>query len=182
MVHSRRRVLRLASLAAGTGLIAGCTGEPLGSGGSETTSIGSRRARGRAEEITVSKAFDGEYTYLASENAVRNEESNDVEPFDRWVWAQLRSISADSVESALSSRGVGDPAVGYPLGPETLAITVSLTTTLDRDGNVEFTPQTSFEDVAAVTPRSVTVTVSLDGKTRTETVPVWVGRAVEQLE
>src|SRR6056297_4183652 len=104
VTRSRRRVIRLAVLTAGTGLVAGCTGDPLGSGGSETTPIDSRRVRGRAEEIAVSKAFDEGYTYLASENAVRDEASNEIEPFDRWVRGQFRSIGADRVESALGSR------------------------------------------------------------------------------
>lgn len=76
----------------------------------------------------------------------------------------------------------GSPSVGFGVAPEGdgLAATVNVTTTLDRDGDVVFTPEASFEPTVAATPRAVTATVVLSGEAHTETVTVWVRELVQQ--
>jgi hypothetical protein len=158
--------------------------------------------RGEADPVSVERTVtDPDLTYLSEQHAVEyvaayrhvgtpgdgpptREPVYETMPFERWGRTECASVAADVVADHLDARTDGSPSVGFGTAPagDGLAATVNLTTTLDRDGDVVFTPDASFHPTVAATPRAVTATVVLSGESHTETVPVWVRELVQQQE
>lgn len=116
--------------------------------------------------------------YLASTDAVR--EHGETEPFTEWARREGQEIAADTVVSVVESRvegpldGVGSGVRFLLFGP---VITVDHLVTHDRTGTVVNEPTVTFNRLITVTPRTMTVTVTLDGHDYTTTFPVGVGQS-----
>ena len=86
-------------------------------------------------------------------------------------------MGSEAVLPAIADRvdgeptGIGKGVRGVSFG---LAITVSATTTRDRDGAVVSEPTLSVERLVGVTPATVSATIAFDGREHTRHVPVFV--------
>lgn len=157
----------------------------------------SEPVRGGAESITVDRTVtDDDQEYLEDEHAVeyvaacRHTNQTEIErgepperepvyettPFEDWATTECASAGADAVGSRIRARIEADPGlgVGITTRDEDLAISVSQTTLLDRDGEVVSEPSVPFERIVAVTPRTVDATVRLAGQEYSKAVSVWV--------
>lgn len=127
---------------------------------------------------------DDAVEYVPAENAVRyvarrrhtnGEEIRDGEPperepvyetrpFDEWARTQCLTAaagaSADHVEAELGADGVGGGITSGVDGKEVAAF-VSISTTLDRDGEALSQPSIAFDELVAATPSTVHVTYRL---------------------
>ncbi|SFL04030.1 hypothetical protein SAMN04487950_2113 [Halogranum rubrum] len=142
--------------------------------------------QGRADSLTVDETVvvdDPDLEYLPRKDAVRfpslmNRDdvvAYDTTPFGRWSQLQCAEAGLDPVWTVVSERlggntdGLGRGAASSFPG---MVVELSHTTTVDSDGTVVSEPAVSFDEFLDITPASVTVTVALDRKTTTHTVPV----------
>jgi len=91
--------------------------------------------------------------------------------------------NGSSKSPATDSNG-GREQVRYGVSAEDGAETIHVeySTVLGRDGATVSEPTVDHDELVAATPASVTVTISFDGRTHTETIPVWVQHSTERLE
>lgn len=170
---NRRRVLvagggTAAALAGGTAVASATRADLLAS--SELT-------RGKGEPMARERTITREaVAYLESTDAV--EENGDTQPFERWARRECVEIGAGAVVSVVDGRldepvdGVGSGVRYLLFGP---VITVDHTVTRDRDGGVVTEPDVTLDRLIAAAPRTMTVTVVLDGRAFTAETPVGVG-------
>jgi hypothetical protein len=172
---SRRRFLRTGALAVGSGVLAGCAGTADTTPSTETRVFRSRRERGAADAISVSEAFDDRYAYLDASDAVRrNGTDADPMPFRRWARLQCLTLGAGRVRERIVSRTETGLMLVHGPPEESLELTVRVMPMVEHDGTTDATPGAAFESIVTAAPRSVTATVSLQARTSTETIPVWV--------
>ena len=99
-------------------------------------------------------------------------------PFERWARREAFEAGADAVVPTIDDRldksleGVGSGVRHLVFG---LVATVDHTVTRDRDGDVTSEPNVSLDRLVSAAPRTLTVTVALDGREATTDVPVGVG-------
>jgi hypothetical protein len=99
-------------------------------------------------------------------------------PFERWARREAFEAGADAVVPTIGDRldrsleGVGSGVRHLVFG---LVVAVDHTVTRNRDGDVTSEPNVSLDRLSSVAPRTMTVTVSLDGRESTTDVPVGVG-------
>jgi hypothetical protein len=145
---------------------------------------GSRRGRG--DPISVQRSItDESITYDPDRGTVRyptlmgsdGPVAHGSEPFELWANRRCASVGSDAVLPAVEDRvdremtGIGKGVRGTSFG---LAITVSATTTLDREGTVVSEPVIPLDRLVAVTPATVYATVRFEGREHTRAVPVFV--------
>ncbi|ACV47373.1 MULTISPECIES: hypothetical protein [Halomicrobium] len=142
--------------------------------------------RGRGDPVSVTRTItDESITYDADRGTVRYPTlvgsdgpiEHESEPFVLWANRRCASVGSEVVLPAIADRvdgeptGIGKGVSGTSFG---LAITVSATTTRDRDGTVVSEPSVPLERLVAVTPASVSATIQFDGREHTRHVPVFV--------
>lgn len=133
--------------------------------------------RGEGEAVTIEKTITRDSAeYLESTNDVR--ENGHTEPFRQWARRECESIGASEVLTVVENRldksveGVGSGVRFLLFGP---VISVDRTVTRDRDGSTVSEPNVTLERLVSVAPRSMTITVILDGHGFTKKIPVGVG-------
>lgn len=146
--------------------------------------VGAPRATG--EPVSVTRTItDDAIEYLPETDRVRYarvstpEGPDDYEtaPFERWASRRCASVGSDVVLPTIRDRvdteltGIGKGVSSEYFG---LAITVSATTTRNRDGEVVSEPSLSVDQLRAVTPRTIEATVRLSDREHTRGVPVFV--------
>lgn len=111
--------------------------------------------------------------------------------YDTWSfekWGRLTTATQGAMRAgtiAANRLGVEDVGSGIsspPGDPQSTdpSIVVQITKTLDRDGEVIEWPVATFSALKEASPRSVDVTLTLEGDTFSRTVPVYVEYIVRQ--
>lgn len=135
------------------------------------------RPGGPPVETTATR--DEAVTYLPDRNAVR--ENGETRPFDEWVRWTAFERAAETVVPVVEDR-LDEPDAGLGRGIRSLAFglvaTIDYGVTRNREGEVVSEPSVPLDRVVSVAPRTVTVTVELDGRSAVRTAPV----AVEETE
>ena len=158
--------------------------------------------RGGAEPIAFDEPFErDEVEYLSDSHEVRyvamyrrvgppergsqsREPVYETIPFRRWGRNRCASMGASRVGEVVREATGERKAIsaGVFEQDDGRAISVKLVTTLGRSGEVVSEPSVAFDDLVAVTPRSVDATVRLADQEHAETVPVWVSSVRERLQ
>lgn len=149
---------------------------------------------GGADPASVSKAV-GDAAYVPENETVRivaayrhsNREAAESEPptrepvyeeipWERWAATECATVAAEAVAERLADEldGNGGASVGVTAGDDGLLVGVAYVVTYDRDGERVSETSVAFDRLVAATPRAVTATVTLDGRTATRTVPTRV--------
>lgn len=183
MERQRRRVLvAIAGAAAG---LAGCTSDEQ----SQTTAGSPSTPQG--DRLQVNVTYDeSDVEYIEANDTVRygagqrrtgtptTAEAGVVE-FERWAYREAASVGADRVRDRLEQRLSTGSGPGVSVGweqvdgsPENYEIVVFLTTTEARIGAVVSTPTIGRDRVAAVTPRRIDVTLTLESRSFRAEYPV----------
>lgn len=167
-----------------------------------TSGDGHGPIRGAAEPITLEVTIERDgVEYLPESHEVRyvamyrrvgppqegpggREPIYETIPFERWGHTKCASVGAERVgEVVREATGEGTAiSSGVFRQDDGRAISVELVTTIGRSGEVRREPSVAFDDLVAVTPRTVDATVRLAGREHPETVPVWVSALEERLE
>ncbi|WP_049893565.1 hypothetical protein [Halogranum rubrum] len=190
MPFTRRRAL-LAAVGLSTGLgLSGCLSRNTSAVARTYDRVQGTYERGprqgRADPLTVDETVvvdDPDLEYLPRKDAVRfpslmsrdDVVAYDTTPFGRWSQLQCAEAGLDPVWTVVSERlggntdGLGRGAASSFPG---MVVELSHTTRVDSEGTVVSEPVVPFDEFLDITPASVTVTVSLDGKEATHTVPV----------
>jgi len=117
-------------------------------------------------------------TKTVGEDAVRD--GADTEPFDRWARWTAYEHAAETVLSVVDDR-LDEPVSGLGRGVRSLlfgpVVTVDHGVTRNRDGEVVSEPNVPLDRVVSVAPRTMTVTVELNGQAATREVPVAVSES-----
>jgi hypothetical protein len=160
--------------------------------------------RGEADPVSVERTIEDEPGY-EEDNIEYFPENRTIrfvsvrsggEPagFDTWTFEEWGSIEAASVGSAYVQQVVADrlnvealgSAVSRPPDPGTppydLVVTLSVDKVLNRQETVVAWPRVRFPDLVDATPRSVDVTLFLEGDRYTRTVPVYASYRVAQYQ
>lgn len=167
-------------LVSGTGaLVAVAGGTAVANATRADISADGELTRGAGDAVAIAETVTRDSVeYLESSNDVV--ENGHTAPFEEWARRECEEIAADEVVPVVDDRieasveGVGSGVRYLLFGP---VITVDHTVTRDRDGSVASEPNVPFERLISVAPRTVTVTVTLDGRGFTTAVPVGVGHA-----
>lgn len=162
--------------------------------------------RGRADSVAVETAVErDEVEYLSEDDAVRyvaarvhadheafvagtnteREPRYETSPFEQWASTECARVGAKRVLEVVRGRlerGRDEVRYGVTKEDGEKAIHVEYSTVVGRDGTVTSEPTVDHDELVAATPASITATISLDGRTHTETIPVWVQHSVERLE
>lgn len=143
----------------------------------------SELTRGKGEAIAIEKTITrGSIEYLESTNEVR--EKGNTEPFNGWAQSECAEIGARVVVTAIqdqfekSVEGIGSGVRYLVFGP---VITVDHTVTRDRDGSITSEPNVKLEQLISRSPRTMTITVTLQGQEYTKDLPVGVGHTEASL-
>lgn len=133
--------------------------------------------RATGEPATLRRTVDGDSVeYLDGTDEVR--ENGETTPFERWARRECAEVAADSVVGIVQQR-LDEPVEGVGSGLRALlfgfVVTVDHTVTRNREGEVVSEPNVPLDRLTAVAPRSVRVTISLDGHAFTRRLPVGVG-------
>lgn len=162
--------------------------EPTTGGDPATGPVRGGAAQASAEREVV----DEDYEYVEGNDTVRYPAtmSGDsvvdygYEPFEEWAHVEGASVAADRVHSLLAERLSSTSSLSVAVGRrddgDGLRLAVSLTTHLDRDGDVISEPSVSRAAAVRATPHTVSATVHFAGRTHTDTYPVYVRRMTIQ--
>jgi len=169
-----RRTL-LASAAGG--LVAGAGGAALADAtrADVVADRGLTRAEGDRAELERTAARES-VAYVDSTDEV--EEDGRTAPFEEWARREAAAVGADAVVGVVADRldrsleGVGSGVRSLVFGP---VVTVDHTVTRNREDEVVNEPDVPLETLVEVAPRSLAVTVALEGRSSTARVPVGVG-------
>lgn len=134
-------------------------------------------ARAEGAPATRRRTVSGDSVeYLEGTDEVRADGT--TTPFERWARRECAEVAADSVVGIVQER-LDEPVEGVGSGLRALVfgfvVTVDHTVTRNRDGEVVSEPNVALDRLTAVAPRSITVTVVLDGHEFTRRLPVGVG-------
>lgn len=139
----------------------------------------SELTRGKGEAVPIANTITREsVTYVESTHQVR--EHGTTESFNEWARGESAAIAAREIVAVVDNRldtsvdGVGSGVRYLLFGP---VITVDHTVTRDRDGSIVSEPNVTLERLISVAPRSIRVTVTLDGHAHTTAFPVGVGHS-----
>ncbi|WP_143085755.1 hypothetical protein [Halogranum rubrum] len=174
---SRRRFLTLSVIAGASAIFAL-------SSHAEVTLFGSNRVRCRGDPVSIEKTvldkpgYDDGFEYISSKKIVRTVTlANSEGPvefteqrFKRWATIQCRKIGSQHVEAVTAER-LGTDKIDSAIGThaEKSVIVLEPLTNLTSDSN----PAVSVSQLADVAPKSVTVTVTLEDSTLTQSVAVF---------
>lgn len=180
-----RRRAYLGAAGLGIGSVAGVTA--LGGTSALGIELGAG-TRGEGDPIaTTETVTDDSITHLEDGDRVRYVSAysggeparHRTEPFEQWARRRCAAVGAEVVLPTVRER-FGQSVEGVGRGVESrwfgTVVSVDYTTELGDDGTPERTPTVAFEDLVAVTPRSVRATVVLDEVEFTRAVPVVVQR------
>lgn len=138
--------------------------------------------RGNGEPASITETVTGDdVEYLPATNEVRT--GVGTTPFDTWARLACHDAATSEVVETVDDRiqksveGVGSGIRHLAFG---LVVTVDRAVTRDRDGDVTSRPNVALDRLIAVAPRTLTVTVELDGRTDRTTLPVGVGHVEYQ--
>ena len=175
---NRRRYL----LAAGGTLATLAGGAAVADATRADLTVDGELSRGRGAPATVERTVtrDG-IEYVESADEVR--EDGHREPFERWARREAEAVGARTVVAIVDARldadleGVGSGVRSLLFGP---VVTVDHTVTRNRDGEVVSEPNVPVERVRSVAPRTLSVTVTHEGRHLTRRLPVGVGHGEVQ--
>lgn len=134
------------------------------------------RGKGKAVALENTNTLDS-VTYLESTNEVRK--NGNTLPFNKWARWECADIGASEVVFIVDNRleptveGVGSGVASQIFGP---VITADHTVTRDSDGTIVSEPNVTLDELISVAPRTVTVTVNLEGRGYATDIPVGVGQ------
>lgn len=172
---NRRKYL----VAAGGALVAVTGGTAVANATRADILADSELTRGKGDAETTARTVTRESVeYLESTNEV--DERGHTEPFEGWARRECAAIGANEVVPVVEDRldesveGVGSGVRHLLFGP---VVTLDHTVTRDRDGSIASEPNVQLDRLISVAPRTMTVTVTLDGRGYTTEVPVGVGHA-----
>lgn len=153
--------------------------------------------RGEADPISTSEmvedrpGFDDGIEYSPSNGTVRFKATGEgqigVWSFERWGRFETANVGRDlvhrAVRRALVTHDFGSSVGKPPVTDidESPVISVYITKEYDRQGCVIDTPSVSFSELAEHTPRSVDVTVTLEGDSYSRSIPVFAKFTQTQL-
>lgn len=144
----------------------------------------SELTRGKGEAVTIERTITRDSVeYLESTNEVR--ENGHTEPFNEWARRESEKTGASAVVPVVENRfeksveGVGSGVRYLIFGP---VITVDHTVTRDRDGSIVSEPNVTLDQLISVAPRTMTVTINLNGRGYTKDIPVGVGHALMYMD
>ena len=106
--------------------------------------------------------------------------SYDTWSFETWGNIETATVDASRAQNVTAQRlgvdSVGGGVSNLPDDAETdgLVISVAVSKGLDRDGEVTGWPVATFSNLKEVAPRSVDVTLSIEGDTFSRAMPVYV--------
>jgi len=107
----------------------------------------------------------------------------DTTPADRWGKQRCRSAAAtaaaEHVQEELDAEGISG-GVTSGLTDDNEGVTVNTRTTLDRKCDVVYDTDVEYEELVAVTPRTVSASYEMDGFDYEMDVPVFARHMVEQ--
>jgi hypothetical protein len=166
-------------IAAGGALIAVTGGTAVANAARADLLADSELTRGKGEAVAIEKTIARDSVeYLESTNEVR--ENDHTQPFDKWARSECVEIGANEVVPVVANRldkaveGVGSGVRYLIFGP---VISVDHIVTRDRDGSIVSEPNVPLDQLISVAPRTMTVTVSLDGHEYSTQIPVGAGHA-----
>lgn len=157
----------LAALAGGT-VVAKATRADI----SASTSL----VRGRSVSVTATRTVSRDsLEYVEATGDVRS--GTTTESFEHWARQACGELGGSAALSAIEDR-FDTPVEGVGRGTKSLlfgsVVTVDHVVVHDGDGSVMSEPNVAFEDLVAVTPRTVTATVLFEGHDYTRELPVIV--------
>ncbi|MFC7021404.1 MULTISPECIES: hypothetical protein [Haloarcula] len=121
------------------------------------------------------RAVRDDATFLTERDGVRD--GDGTHPFAAWLRRTAFEHATETVVPVVEDR-LGESDTGLGRGIRSLVfgsvVTVDYGVTRDRDGTVVAEPSVPLDRVLSVAPRTVTVTVELDGRTARREVPVGV--------
>lgn len=191
----RRRFLGLGS-AALLPTLAGCDGDDF-------DPVESKKQLGEAPGISIEVGPDREYEYLEESDEIRFGWSDETRPMGEWGTERAADEAADAIDDHLREHSIQDERIGSGVNEvdrfdiedaggdpddaeferdRPLGVTVQHTYTYDQDGSLHSKPEIPFEDVVAVTPRSVAVTIHLPDYDYRVVLPVVCWRTVVRFE
>jgi hypothetical protein len=109
--------------------------------------------------------------------------------FDTWSFEEWGTIESSEIatvragavaERRLGVDGVATSVSHSPTDEEELVAIVQVTMTLNREGEVVSWPAATFPDLKDAAPRSIDVTVSIEGDSFSRTVPVYAEYTILQ--
>lgn len=157
--------------------------------GNDVPALVGGHPRARGDPISVEHIVeDPDLEYDPSSDSVRyatvksGEEvvRSTTEPFETYANRRCASVGSEVVLPTVRERFDRDlEGLGKGVSGEVfrLVITVMHVTTHDRDGEVITEPNFAFEELVERAPRTVTVTLTLDGRSHRRSVPVFAERS-----
>ena len=190
MYRVGRRSLLRTSVVAATGAIAGCVGDIKDdrAGGDEDGNSGPTGGEDAAS--SDADPSDGDdvpstSTWRARGDPVDVEREIDGDEYETTDPEAICAIeAADAAEAAVETEFGGsiDSVFGAASYGGTYDVTVTMLTTLNRDGDVVSGPDVEIDEVADAAPAEVSVTVIVDGESHKCTHSVAVVHEIERLE
>ncbi|PSQ38053.1 hypothetical protein BRD13_07620 [Halobacteriales archaeon SW_5_70_135] len=149
--------------------------------------------RGRGTPISVERTIrDPQVDYREEQDTVRyvrayirdgptadeREPVYETAPFTEWVTSKAASVGSGGVDDAIDTRADGSAGATAGMthrdGEQVVIVDRNR-----RPDSQQDTDRPSFDELVDITPESATVTVTLEGRTRTETFGVWVEESNE---
>lgn len=206
---SRRSILK--TIIGTSALLTGCIsneGDPASSSNTTvpTTQAASPSVPENQSNVSIeTTANESKYEYIDSENVVRyvaayrNSNLEAVEngspptrkpvydtiPFERWAETECAHAGSQKVAEVMASRldeNSSEINAGVTTQNGSKTIIVTRSTIINRDGEVKSTPSKEYEQLEAVAPSTVTVTVSLENRRHTCAVPIEIQNMSMQLQ
>lgn len=138
----------------------------------------SELTRGKGEAVAIERKITRDSVeYLESTNEVRDNGTT-WEEFKKWARWECGGIGAREAVSVVDNRldtsveGVGSGVQALIFG---LVITVDHNVVRDREGTIVSKPNITLDQLISVAPRTMTITVNLDGRGYTKDFPVGAG-------
>jgi hypothetical protein len=157
------------------------------------------RAEGEAviveETLTDEPGYEDEFEYFPNNRTVRvvtatsggEPTAFESQSFEEWGRTESVELGAERAAAVTASRldveRILNALTTAPPGAERdgFVIMLTLEKTLDSDGEVMQWPVATFPELTRVAPRSVEVTLSLEGDTVTRTIPAYAEYVIQQV-
>jgi len=149
--------------------------------------------RGRGTPISVERTIqDPQVDYQEEQDTVRYVEAYtgngptadeqepvyETAPFTEWVTSKAASVGSGAVNDAIDTRANGSAGATAGMthrdGKQVIIVDRNHQPNSQQD-----TDRPSFDELVDLTPKSATVTITLEGRTQTETFGVWVKESNE---
>ncbi|WP_139246790.1 hypothetical protein [Halogranum amylolyticum] len=178
----------LSALGAGLATLSGCTASALSNKNSSSSEYPTEPVRGKAEAITTQRKITRDsVAYLEKTHEVRivaayrhtnheavengappeREPVHESIPFERWAETESAFVGAEAVQTAIFDQtSNGEQSISVGVSGENKEHQI-------RVHHLNDSP-IAFDKLVALTPRSVTATISISGVIHTATYPVTV--------